>query len=252
MLRDINSEDAKKILAVMLLTDGMVTKNSLIFFNNDLCLHNIFEELIKLSYAYGKIYTHKKRPNCYKSFCNSRNIVKDMQNLSFTYKTTAGTLPNLSFLMRSNKETLINAIKLVMSAEGAISITRRKWNGSIRGELTFACAHPDLLKQWKQIFEKVGLRMNIVHDKYNWAGIHGLRTTNSNIIKRFYELGGFVEGNTIHRGLRFKNCSKNSILEAFIKFKKGDFSNYCQLNDKQFWRLFDTCRGVRDQCRIAV
>jgi len=252
MLSNIKPNGAKKLLAVMLLTDGMVSKNNLVFFNNDLCLHNIFKELIVLSYDYTKTYVRKKGLNCYKSLCNSRGIVKDILNLSPTYKTTANTFPSLSFLRNSNRKILISAVRLAMSTEGAISITRRKWNGSIRGELTFACAHPQLLCEWQEVFRILGVVLNTVNDKYNWANVHGIRTTDSKIIEQFYNLGGFIEGNIIHRGRRFKDASKNSILEAFIKFKKTKFLNYCRLNDVQFWQLFDTCRGVRDQHRMAV
>jgi hypothetical protein len=254
----MNKSDRKKLLAVMLLTDGMLTKTKsprIMFFSNDETLMNLFRNLIEKIYnttptsffkyknGYRVIYARKEHIK----------IMDDLLTLSPSYKTSPNNLsvedynnlpqPSLSFMNNCDKELLNRAINIAMAAEGSICVTRRE-NGTIRGILRFACGHPTLVKYWQKLFQRAGIKLDIDTYYKVWSGISGLRIVDSSEIEKFYKIGGFLDNVKICRGKRFKGISKNKVLEAFINFKKRRIIRYYKLDDNEFWSIFKESWGT--------
>ena len=240
----------KALIGVMLLTDGMLTKTNqprMTYFSNDMILHNKFQTLINTTYntSITSFFAEKNGHRTIYARKEHLSVMDDLLKLSPSFKTSPGYIskeeycnkpqPTLSFLDKCNRKTKIAAINIAMSAEGSIEIIRRE-NGSIKGVLKLACSHPALVEEWRALFSEFRIKFNIMKDRNIWSGIHGLRTTRSDYILKFYELGGFVNKVKIHRGKRFKNVEKNRVLEAFVKFKKAGIKEYTKLDDQSFWR----------------
>lgn len=98
----------------------------------------------------------------------------------------------------------------------------------IRANLVLSCAHPILCKQWKKLFEKIGIYVNRIKSNNHWSNINGLSTGKISNIKKLYNLGGFIEGVKIsERGKCFGGIEKNALLE--VVSKEIYFNNYNEL-----------------------
>lgn len=251
----ISVPEQKKLIGVLLLTDGMLTlkkkRIEMAYFGNDKILHYIFQKLIKNVYN-TKPTSFIRKSNGFKTVYRRdehRMIAKDLLSLSPSFKSTPKGIsvkkyikvkqPSLKFLMSSQKYVKIFAIRLAMSAEGSITIYRRE-SGSIGCNLRFACTHKNLTNQWKHIFNELGIDFEINKDKSTWSGLHGLQTTKRENIVKFYELDGFIDNVKINRG-NLKGIEKNKLLNIFINFIKNKPNNYTKLKNDSFWKLFYNC-----------
>lgn len=248
MFEEMQIEDKKKLLVVMTITDGYFGIKrkypKISYYSNDKVLIDIFEYLMKSSFGifpsyYGQNYVEYTKKNEIKKIYNEflifcKDVGKQSENIS------------LRFLKKSSIKVIKASLRLAMSTEGSLSISR-KINGAIRGKLGFACANPKLCQEWLQLFKMVDIRMIIGKDKNVYSGIHGLQSVAEDTILNFEKIGGFIDGVKVQRGLRFKNWDKNEVLSAYKNFinqkRNGRFNLYTKMTNKLFWEKIKKFAG---------
>jgi len=261
MISKLTQEECRKLVAVGLLTDGSVQikkcrKNvtRISYYNKDLSMHDAFQKFFKkgfnkkirkpiyVSRAYGSFY----------ELASDGFVIKNLLKLSPTYKTKrdAEKTASIKFLLNERKFVRELAVGFAMSNDGSISISHLK-NGNIKLALKFACGHPGLVKEWKKLFESVGMNMVVDKDKQIWSGLHGLVGAR-NAVKKFYEIGGFFP-NTIKvcRG-NFIGLPKNQVLHGAIIWLEN--YNYEFIDDiirKLKWGRPDLNRGYNVSASLS-
>lgn len=157
-------------------------------------------------------------------------VINRLRNLTPSFKTApalnqtredylAETQPTLEFLLNSSTEAQIEALRLSLCAEG--SITPFLDNGYVRGVLSFACTHPMLVKQWHKILHNLGFNgFYTALDPKMWSGVSGVRTCSNKDLKKFLDLGGFINGVKIGRGSPYYNgLDKQAILKSLLEYQ---------------------------------
>jgi len=247
MLNNLGPEEKKKLIPVFILTDGNFHRDRINFFNKQTVMHKLFRDVVEGAYNTKISYYCIPSKRVFTTTVateTSRKVKRDLLGTVRSFKTSPGRLhrgissPSINYLLRADKHIQKLALRIAMSSEGYFSITRRE-NGTIKGYLGLACAHPALVKQWKRLANLHKIDFNLHMDRDNWSGIHGLRTTNSESIRRFYEIGGFAEGLAVMNG-NFKGIEKNALLKSFVKFNREE--KYSTLSNKMFWNR--VLRGV--------
>lgn len=229
MIENINSQEAEKLFAILLLTDGSVRWNKskktwyIQLSNTDISLHKIFKQLGE------KAFDEELKTYC-KSYKSSRvfisryaripesKMIKRLLKLSPTYKTKCKqkTNPTISFIFNEQKRIKELAFRLAMSADGFVGLSHYSKGGE-SPRIGLACAHPDLVNEWLDLSENLGISMNLDRDKNTWSGIHGIRTTKFSNILRFWNIGGFYPLDMkVTRG-NFKGQNKNDVLNFVIR-----------------------------------
>ena len=216
----IKYDNPLPLLAVMLLTDGYHKPAKYICYcSKDEALIDVFYELAnKCNCQSTKAY--KRRDGRIEVFAYGipdRTIL----SLSPSYKTSPSRgqavrnylkqpQPTAEFLMQYNKNTMLQAVRLAMSADGYVSAGKH-------GEdvvLGLSCAHPHLTREWEHIFHLLNLKANIHSKKSTWSGIGGLRTKNKAVLTRFRDHGGFLDGVKISRkSPNHSGLEKNHVLK---------------------------------------
>ena len=222
---NLTREEAQKICAVFLLTDGHVkhrrSRNKLIlnFYGKDESLHRAYKEFMELGF--------ERQPSYYCSFDRSKRVfvtgyefnehsdsLKRFNSFSPTYTTKgiAGKEPSITFLFNEKREVQSLAFRIAMSTEGSIGISFHRFENRLEPRLRLACTSPTLVQQWQTIASKLGIEMNLDMDKASWSGIHGLRTSKKESILNFCAIGGFYPRNVkISRG-KHDGLKKNALL----------------------------------------
>jgi len=247
MFERFNQENKKKLLLIMIITDGYFGFRrkypKISYYSNDKILIKIFVDLMKSSFGilpsyYGTNYIeYTKMQEVKQIYFELRKLCKDIQKQSKKI--------SLKFLKESSIDVIIAAVRLAMSTEGSMSVSRKP-NGAIRGKLAFACANPKLCEEWLDIFKLANIRMIIGKDKTVYSGIHGLQIVREDDILNFENIGGFIEGVKVQRG-RFKNWTKNAVLNTYKSFinqkRNGKFRMYTKMPQKLFWGNIDKYAG---------
>lgn len=221
-----------KLIAVFLLTDGYFKKgggNMLIC--TDKILQSYFVNLFKEKYALtptANSYMLKGK----ETIINSKYSQKELIKLSPSYNTyprnktvekyLSEPQPTLSFLNNDDEELLKEVLRIAMSCEG--SIFPEFSQDSVRPHLQFACSHLQLLREWQELFKKVGIKSHILKSKVTWSGVKGLGIKELKSIKRFIEIGGFINGVKITgKSKYFKGIEKNKLLTILVEMREDSF-----------------------------
>ncbi len=204
----INKEDVLPLISSLLLTDGCLyfdkKRPVTLYYGTDVILHNIFADLIW--------YYFNLRPSSYMTRCGkvfrtkyiNKNIASKLLTLSHSYKKKPNfnetwknflnnsKQPSLFFMKNYDDFIVKEAIRLAMCADGCISISNRKKRKTTMLTLMLSCAHPSLVKEWAILFNRIGIKNNIVRgmSKTRIAGVKGVKDS----ILRFNEIGGFING----------------------------------------------------------
>ena len=228
----LSPEKWQKIVAVGLLTDGCVLPRKsdkryhVRFFSCDFTLHRCFKTMIKIAFEENQTSFIKGKQNSvwildYQKSKNSK-MMKNLLAFTKSYTCKANCKPSLKFLFDENLETKKIAVRFAMSTDGSVSIKRNKHKKRIDFSLRLACAHPDLVLQWKKIFNDIGLDMRIDLDTAIFSGIHGLTTSKKINFLRLNELGGFFPDNVKVTNGKCIGLMKNQVLDFICKsLKKG-------------------------------
>lgn len=215
------------LLATLLLTDGYLQTRGVIGYTSmDSTLMNIFIDFVRAN--------SKRPPNILRrdnglleAYVFDPDLTKRLLALSPTYKTSPdnvskneylrGPRPDADFLLAEDIRTRVYAIRLAMSADGCITVSRQT-KGEIRGSINLGCANPTLLRGWKKVFDSLGIKMRVMRSKAKWAGVSGLTTSKKEVLYRFWRLGGFVDGVKITRkSPNFAGVEKNILLNHLLK-----------------------------------
>jgi hypothetical protein len=170
-----------------------------------------------------------------------------MLSLSPTYKTKPATKqnwlefmkepdkPTLTFLNNYGSDVIKEVIRLAMCADGCVAVSKKQ--DRIFFTLILACSHPNLVKEWANIFKIVGIKNNIVKGsgRMGIGGVKGIE----DCLFRFNELGGFVKGVKVCvRSSPLCNIEKQKILSAAVRLlKEQNRINTLQLNFEDFKKL---------------
>lgn len=220
-----------KLAAVFLLTDGCLNKGKIQLICTDKILQNYFLYLFKARFNL-KPTTNSYMVNGKESSIYSNSVAKELRRLTPTYNTYPkdktkekyykGPQPTLKFLKNENERILYEAIRVAMSCEGSIF---PDFQGLTLGaHLQFACSHPELLNQWKTLFSKIGITSFILRSNKTWSGVKGLGIKNMKSIRRFIEIGGFIEGVRITgKSKYYKGIEKNKMLKLLVEMREHSF-----------------------------
>ena len=240
MINSFSEEDCKRLLTVMLLTDGYFgfvngCYPKFAYYSNDSILLDIFEKLFLK--AYGMKRSHRGASEVYyKQISPCTNAYSDLTATCGDFNKK--TCPDLHFLSTCNREVRRFALRLGMSAEGYVSVSRKD-NGSLRTLLGFACANEKLGEAWAKLFRDEGVNMRLRRDAHVSTGIHGIETVAHDDIIAFERFGGFLDGVRIQKGKRFKGVDKNAVLRACVAFikriREKQLRGYTADSDAVFW-----------------
>lgn len=231
-----------KLLSVFLLTDGyMRGGGGIMLISTDEILHNYFLTLLKEAYNLTPtVNSFMKKSK--ETIVWSKSVTSRMLELSPTFKTYPrdcrlecyyqGPQPSLSFLENEDIDVLKEVIRIAMSTDGTVNVEFPR--NMVYPKLEFSCAHPVLLYQWKQIFKKVGIRSFIIKSKITWSKIRGIGIKELKSVRRFLEIGGFIEDVKITgKSKYYKGLSKNLLLRLIIDLHDKPFQFCHNLSTQQ-------------------
>ncbi|GEM_PF-1507687 len=217
--------DLDYILAVCLLTDGSMQVNGnhyrISYATIDPILEKIsFSLMNELSWNVPGIGFSKKGNSIRVS---DEILGRRLLALSPNFKTSPSWYqtkeeylmepqPTLRFLSKANEATKIWALRFGFTADGSISLS--KYN---KADLSIACYHPTLALEWKAFLEELGFRCNLLKTKNSWCGLSGVRMQTYAAIKKFHDLGGFIDGVKISKkSKKYRGIPKNQLLKQVI------------------------------------
>ena len=243
-------EEYLPLIASLVFTDGSLykykdkEKYELSYYGTDELLHKIFADLI---WHYFKI-----KPSSYMTKCGrilrtkyiDKKVVKELLELSPSYKTKPSSkeswnellkendLPSLKFMDNYNNDIVREVIRLSMCADGSISVSNK--NENIFFTLILSCSHPKLVNEWSGLFDRIGIKNNIVKGsgKTRIGGVKGIE----NCLVHFYNLGGFIEGVKICvRKSPLYGIEKQKVLSLAVKLiENHNRINTVPINLKRF------------------
>jgi hypothetical protein len=230
------------LLATLLMTDGNIYENQITYGTIDLSLRNTFVDLCKLNDV--SCVSEYRKNDFMKLYCGDKILLKKLYEISSSYKKSPNRVqtkkeylkepqPSIKYLFNSEENVIKECLRLAMSSDGNITIGIRKENDKVKlkPQITLSCAHPILCKEWLQLFNKFGIKMKLQKSKNVWSGIRGIGTESFNSIKKFQEIGGFIEGVKISKkSKRLSGIEKNKAL-SFILLKKEIRNEKELLND---------------------
>jgi len=230
-----------KLIAVFLLTDGNLNGNCMRLICTDKILQAYFASLFTQRFKLKpstKGYMQRGKD----SSINSTVAAKELRLLSPNYTTYPRSKtkkeypedpqPTLAFLENENEEIIIESIRIAMSCEG--SIYPEFVRDVVYPTLQFSCAHPGLLKQWQKLFKRIGINTFLLRSKKTWSGVKSLGIKELKSIKRFIEIGGFIEGVEITgKSTYYEGIQKNDLLKLLVRMREESFYFPRGLSNKQ-------------------
>jgi hypothetical protein len=221
-----------KLLAIFLLTDGyMKNGGGIMLICTDEVLQNYFLALIKESYGLAPTVNAYMRKGK-ETIVHSKDVASKLLKLSPSYKTCPWNInpktyfqepqPSLSFLKNEEIDVLKEIIRIAMSTDGTISAEFPR--NMVFPKLEFACAHPILIKEWQAIFDKVGIKTFLQRSNITWSKVKSLGIKELNSIRRFIEIGGFIEGVKITgKSKYYAGITKNDLLNLLFTMNEHSF-----------------------------
>jgi len=228
----------RAIICPCLQTDGSIgqQKSRIRFFGKNKRLHDYFVDAIYYEYnllptSYFKLTIDDKTE--YTTYKNKPEIVDDVMKLAGNSKTAPAhgqsideylkePQPHLKYLKNASKTEQQIALRIWASTEGYIQIERIKH--CLRPCLGISCAHPDLVKQLRQLAWNFEIHFTIQKDaKKTWSGITKLVATSMKSILNFLKLGGFIKGIKISSKSPYhEGIDKSTLLLGILEFKKRE------------------------------
>lgn len=221
-----------KLLSVFLLTDGYMKKGGgIMLICTDEILQRYFLTLVKEAYGLAPtISAFMKKGK--ETIVHSKSVSANLLKSSPTYNTYPRNIskqdyfqkpqPSLTFLENEEINVLKETVRIAMSTDGTVNVDFP--HNSIYPKLEFSCAHPILLHQWKRIFEKIGIKSFFIKSNVTWSKLRGLGIKELRSIRRFVEIGGFINGVKITgKSKYYKGIPKNSLLKLIINLHDKSF-----------------------------
>lgn len=240
------------LITILTLTDGTCTppgksalkaKRPKLAYYGTPTLCRIYIDLIKYYYSLEPSVFNRRKDGTYNVIYERKEIKEKLLPHLLTYSPSFKTSPakkqtksnyleeeqpSLNFLENKPKKVLIEAIRLGMSAEGFCGpfIKNRK----MYPNLGLSCSHPILVEQWTNIVNKLGLSFKFTRNKAHWSEIDGIKSSKLRNLKRFNEIGGFIDKVKISKHSKYytgidKNTMIKGILEWQDQKKRFDYDN---------------------------
>lgn len=223
----------KAVIIPLLITDGGEKPACIFCSGASDIVHDIWSDAVY--YEFDHLPSSFKLP--YRTiFITSHRLPKDLlvkiKNFSPSFKTSPINetseayfrlpQPSISYLKTSSKLEQQIALRLWAITEGSISIHNDKRGGLITPSLKIACAHPNLVKELKEIAKLNNLNMSSLKGYNVWSGVSGLQTSAINSIVNFLKIGGFVRGVKVakSRSPYFGGFDKQDVLLGILEFMK--------------------------------
>lgn len=244
---NFTKKDCKKLIIIMLLTDGCVstinqgkyTYVKISYWSKDEILKNIFIKLMKIAFNFDPSHIGKEEVY-FKRKRESTKILSELKKISLNLDKKSNRV-SLDFIELNDRNTSRFILRLAMSGEGSISLSRKKSDGGFRYNLAFACANKKLCEEWERIFNSFKINMKIRKDSSVYSGVHGLQSITEESILNFNKIGGFIDGVRIYKGKRFRGFEKNHVLNICAKVinnrQKGKLKGYTKWSNEDFWNF---------------
>lgn len=217
MLRE--NVDLKSILAVCLLTDGSLSvegrTHRISVFSKDPVIVDFSRALfLRLSKFEPGVYAEPRGVTIVRMTDN--DLARELQKLSPEFRTfppEGRPQPTIAFLKTANEQTKRWAIKVALTLDGSISLSKYD-----KPELTLTCYNKASCEEWQELFTEFGIIGNVCYSKRSRQGAVGVRTFNYLSIYNFYKMGGFMNGVKIStKSTRFDGLEKNHLLRQVIQ-----------------------------------
>lgn len=221
-----------KLISVFLLTDGYMKKGGgIMLISTDETLQRYFLTLINEAYGLAPTANSFMKKGK-ETIVHSTFAFSNLLEISPSYNTYPRNCnieeyfqksqPSLAFLENEDIDLLKEVVRIAMSTDGTVNVDFP--HNSIYPKLEFSCAHPELVKDWKRIFEKVGINSFFIKSKVTWSKIRGFGIKELKSIQRFAEIGGFIDEVKITgKSKYYQGIPKNNLLNCILKLKKESF-----------------------------
>tara|TARA_Y100000310_G_scaffold343906_1_gene453823 strand:+ start:19 stop:879 length:861 start_codon:yes stop_codon:yes gene_type:complete len=240
-LEGLSNNQLRKLLAVIILTDGTISKGKGNSRSLKLCTVDYnFEQHELFSFLCKTLYNKKPGNSIYKmkkgDFMESRIYLKraidDLLRLSPAYKTSPHKegiehylslkQPSASFVFNESLEFKQLVFRIWFDFEGSITpsfkvskkIDKGKYKYyqySFESQFEISCANPTLVKDLNRLCMEIGLSPKIKKDKRKWSGIAGVKVTKRDEMKRIVKLGPLTNVKVSRHSKRFQGVKKKKI-----------------------------------------
>jgi hypothetical protein len=244
--------DLLKLLGVITMSDGSIASSrgyltsiqlGTIAYNQ--CQHDLFRYLCEKVFD-RKVkrfsYIHKNR-----KFTTSRlygvEYIRKLLKLSPSFQTTSGPnkskeeflkspQPNMNFILESNDIIKKLALRIYFDFDGSITPSFKLKNkkeekkGKVYEyhQIQFECdlmiaeTNPSVVKDLRQLCNKLGLNTILKKDKRKWSGIDGIRISGFESVKKFIKFGGPMTKVRISaKSYRLKGTTKKSVCDGTLR-----------------------------------
>lgn len=229
LMSKLTKDELRRLFHYFTLSSGSFyhydKKLSIRFYNKDLTLHRIFSDLAYITY--NKNPTIIKIKNSYMTQLYSNKIM----------------LEKFDDITHERKEVKKEFIRMIMSSNGWITcfLLNNKIYPKLGLGSTTSCRE---LKILDSLLLEFKMNFNIYLDpRYGDRGF--LMSSSFSTLESFAEIGGFIEGVQIKKGV-FKGMEKNNLLRAIIELKDYKFRNKEEALQSLKWA------GMNDTLRIYL
>ncbi|MCX8169546.1 MAG: hypothetical protein N3D72_00475 [Candidatus Methanomethyliaceae archaeon] len=208
LLSKLTRDELKRLFHYFVLSCGSLyyydKKLSIRFYSKDLTLHRIFSDLAYITY--NKYPTTIKIRNSYVTQFYNKNII----------------IKKLDDVMNERKEMKKEFIRMLMSSDGWITCFLS--SNRIYPKLGLGSTMPHKeLERLSSLLSEFKINFNIYIDpRYGDRGF--LASSSFSNLESFAEIGGFIEGVQIKKGV-FEGIEKKTLLHAIIRLKDFKFRN---------------------------
>jgi hypothetical protein len=247
-------EQLKKLLAIIILTDGNIKKSGKYFkaFRLITSVHSEGQHDL-FRYLCEKLFD--KTPKRFETIINGKTFlesdlfcvkaVKEIMKLSPSYKTSPcnekvkdyliKSSPTFSFIFEENNFFKWIVFRIWFDFEGSITPTFRLskkvdggkyvyYQSSFETQFYIACAHPNLSEELIRLCGDLGLCAKIKKDKRCWSGIGGIRITRKKDIKKIISHGPMTNVKISKKSSRFAGIEKKKICSLVKSIYENDIS----------------------------
>jgi hypothetical protein len=251
-IRQFGIDGIKDLLTVILITDGHSSyKHKIVSLtNSDKILLGIFVDMLR-ELKLDPRQSYDRRNDLPIIFARSnkvKNILNEIRTITPVTKHQPARgkqtweeflregQPTLSFLLSRPRELRQLAFRLAMSFEGCVvvDVTSKRLT---RPFLQFTCFHPNLIQEWKNIAESIGIYMS--HKR------NILTTASLCSVIEFLDIGGFLEGVVNSKKSKyFTGIEKNKVLLGILE--------YCYMEREHIIPMIKSSKQINKAVRKIV
>ncbi|MDI9644046.1 MAG: hypothetical protein QFX35_02365 [Candidatus Verstraetearchaeota archaeon] len=219
--RKFTRADLKRLFLGMVVSGGSVYdrggKYCIRFYGKDYTLHKVFSGLAYELYQASPSTLHISDRNTYVTQLYCKDAVVEIKELSPETNQRKGGAPTIAYITEGDRSVREESIRVIMSVSGWINLSFRHGPHGfvVYPKLGLGASIPArLCEEYQILTESLSLNFKSYADK-RYKGTSYLMTCSNEVCRRFLELGGFLDGNTIKKG-RFAGKEKNTLLRSVL------------------------------------